>query len=316
MRSASFAKGEEIILSQMIYRGGKLLGSQHYDFTNNAQEDAELLESFLIQQYENRPDNPHEILLPLKIASAEAMAEILSTGQPHKVQILVPQRGEKLGRVEMACANAKAMFEQKKDQKVIREKTLLEMQERLRLHHFPYRIECFDNSHIQGAEPVASMVAFTNGAKDSQRYRKYKLKEAAAADDYGAMNEVLMRRYRRAKEENDLPDLVIVDGGKGQLNVARKVFDELELVGVDLIGLAKEEGRHDKGATSEQVYLPNQKDPILLRSTSPILFLLQQIRDEAHRVALTFSPQKAQQGDDPQRAGSDRWHWGPPAARA
>ena len=127
---------------------------------------------------------------------------------------------------------------------------------------YPSRIECFDNSNISGTEPVSSLVAFTNGLKDSKRYRLFRLKIGTKPDDYASMYEVLIRRYKRAKEENDLPDLVIVDGGKGQLNVALKVFEELNVTGVDVIGLAKEQGRHDKGMTEEQIFLPDQKEPI------------------------------------------------------
>jgi excinuclease ABC subunit C len=132
------------------------------------------------------------------------------------------------------------------------------------------------------------LVVFTDGLKDNKRYRTYRLKIGTKPDDYAAMYEVLMRRYKRAKEENDLPDLVIVDGGKGQLKMALKAFEELNVTGVDLIGLAKEKGRHDKGMTEEKVFLPDQKEPIILKKNSPVLFLLQRIRDEAHRVAISF----------------------------
>jgi excinuclease ABC subunit C len=132
------------------------------------------------------------------------------------------------------------------------------------------------------------MVTFTDGKKDGKNYRLYRLRHDAKPDDYAAMYEVLTRRYKRAKEENTLPDLLIVDGGKGQLNVALKVMEELNVTGVDVFGLAKEEGRHDKGMTEEQVFLPEKKEPILLKRNSPILYLLQKMRDEAHRVAINF----------------------------
>ena len=283
-----FRQGDEIILSQMLFRSGKLLGTRHFNFSNNAQEDHELLESFLIQHYDQQMDMPHDILLPVQVEGAEAIEDILSANRKRKVHLIIPQRGDKVSLIEMAQANAKSAFEQQKDVKLIREKTLLDMQEKLKLNRYPRRIECFDNSHIQGNEPVASMVAFTDGAKDSSRYRKYKIRSAESSDDYGAMYEVLTRRYKRAKEENDLPDLVIVDGGKGQLNMALKVFKELDIISVDVIGLAKEQGRHDKGMTTEQIFIPDIKDPIIFKKTSPVLFLMQQIRDEAHRVALTF----------------------------
>jgi len=193
--------------------------------------------------------------------------------------------------VEMAISNAEAYFKQEKDLQAVRERTLLEMEEKFRLNRYPERIECFDISNIAGTEIVATMVAFTDGQKDSNRYRKYKIRTVDQSNDYASMQEALRRRYQRAKEENDLPDLLVVDGGKGHLNMAIKVLAELDIATVDLIGLAKEEGRHDRGMTEEQIFLPGAKDPILLRKNSQILFLLQQIRDEAHRTAITYHRQ-------------------------
>ncbi len=283
-----YRHGTEVILVQLLFRGGRLVGSRNFDFDNIAEEDEELFSSFLLQQYSGKEEIPPEIYLPIKIDDGQAVEDILSGRQARKVALHVPQRGEKKILLDMAQANAEALFKTRKDKDALREKTLLEMQERLNLSRYPSRIECFDNSNISGSEPVASMVAFTDGLKDSKRYRTYRLKIGTKPDDYAAMGEVLMRRYKRAKEENDLPDLIIVDGGKGQLNIARKVFEELNVVGVDIIGLAKEQGRHDKGMTVEQIFLPGQKDPIILKSNSPVLFLLQNIRDEAHRVAVSF----------------------------
>src|SRR6202041_2047998 len=124
---------------------------------------------------------------------------------------------------------------------------------------YPERIECVDNSHIGGSEPVASMVAFTDGVPDKKRYRKYKLRTICTPDDYSAMYEVLIRRYRHGKEEDNLPDLLIVDGGKGHLNIALKALRELNIITMNVIAVAKEQGRHDKGSTEEQVFLPNIK---------------------------------------------------------
>lgn len=289
---AIFRQAEEVILMQLLIRGGKLLGMSHYNFTRIAEDDAELLTSFLLQHYEKKMDLPEQILLPIDLSDKEALSEILSSEKRRKMEIYCPQRGDKKALVEMAYLNAEATFKKEKDLNAIRERTLLEMQEQLRLNQFPKRIECFDNSNISGTEPVSALVVFTDGLKDKSRYRKYKIKTVTTPDDYATMYEVLIRRYKRAKEENDLPDLVIIDGGKGHLNVALKVFKELNIVTVDVIAIAKEQGRHDKGITSEQVFLPNIKEPILLRRNSPVLFLLQQIRDEVHRFAITFHRQR------------------------
>jgi excinuclease ABC subunit C len=284
---AIFREGDEVILTQMIFRSGKLNGSRHYDFTAIAEEDKELLETFILQHYEKQSDLPREILLPVLPDAHEALSEILSKDR-RKILLIAPQKGEKKGFVDMALVNAEARFRKEKDAKTIREKMLLEMKDKLHLSNYPNRIECFDNSSISGTSIVSTLVAFTDGVKDSSRYRKYKIRSVGQADDYAAMRESLERRYRRGKDENDLPDLLVVDGGKGHLNIALKVLSDLNIASIDVIGLAKEEGRHDKGSTSEQVFLPNVKDPILLKRTSSILFLLQQIRDEAHRTAITF----------------------------
>lgn len=284
---AVYRQGDEIILNKLVYRNGRLLRSEQFNFAKILEDDQELLESFLLQHYEGKEDTPQEILIPFEV-DGHSISEILSVGKKRKIQIISPKKGEKKLFVEMAYMNAEALFKKEKDIKVIRENTLNEMKEIFLLKNYPERIECFDNSHISGSEQVSALVAFTDGFKDRSRYRKYKMKTTKESDDYAMMEEVLTRRFRRAKEENDLPDLLMVDGGKGHLNIALKVLEKLQVVTVDLIGLAKEKGRHDKGQTQELVFLPNIKDPILLKKNSKVLFLLQEIRDEAHRFAITF----------------------------
>lgn len=287
-----FRQAEEVIVALLIIRAGKLLNALHFNFHHIAEDDAELLATLLLQYYGKQEERPDEILLPVELPDVEAVEEILSANWRKKVYISSPQRGDKRALVEMAYLNAEATFKKEKDVNAIRERTLLELQEHLHLHNYPHRIECFDNSNISGEVPVSALVVFSEGLKDKNRFRKYNIKTVSSPDDYATMYEVLMRRYKRAKEENDLPDLVIIDGGKGHLNIALKVFAELNIITVDIISVAKEQGRHDKGITNEQVFLPNIKDPIMLKRNSPVLFLLQQIRDEAHRFAITFHRQK------------------------
>lgn len=283
-----YRQGDELVLTCLEIRNGKLMGSKSYDYSQVADDDAELLTSFLLQKYGEMQELPHEILLPLTLEDEADLSEVLSLNKPRKVSVNCPQRGDKRALVEMAETNAKASYQKDKNEKEIRERSLMQLQEQLRLTRYPKRIECFDTSNISGTSLVSTMVAFTEGFKDSNRYRKYKIKSIDIGDDYGAMREVLGRRYKRAKEENDLPDLIIVDGGKGHLNMALKVLHSLDIVSVDVISLAKEKGRHDKGMTQEQVFLPNVKDPIHFPKNSQVLFLLQQIRDEAHRTAIGF----------------------------
>lgn len=283
-------EGGEVALAQLLFREGQLIGAHNYHFSSVVQEDGDLIESFLLQHYPQLPELPHEILVPIALERATALEEILAAERKRRLLIHTPQRGDKRVLIEMAQSNATASFKRERDMGAIREQTLLQMEERLNLVNYPRRIECFDNSHIAGAEPVSAMVTYLDGEKATTHYRKYKVKSAdpKRPDDYGAMYEVLTRRLSRGKREEDLPDLIVVDGGKGHLNVARRVLDELNIITVDLVAVAKEGGRHDKGVTQEQIFLPGRKDPIHLPPHSPILFLLQEIRDEAHRFAITY----------------------------
>ncbi|MBS0620094.1 MAG: excinuclease ABC subunit UvrC [Verrucomicrobia bacterium] len=279
---ALYREGEEVMLIQLLFREGKLIGSEHYAFSEILEEDEELLSSFLLQHYHGQENHPQEILLPSPLKDAPLLSEILN------IAIHTPQKGPKRALVEIALENALATFNQEKDEQELKEKMLLDLEETLRLTRYPKRIECFDTSHLQGSDPVASLVAFTNGEKDSKRMRLFRVKTTTQGDDYGAMREVLRRHLTKAKAADDLPDLIIIDGGKGQLSSALEIFKELDIASVDLIALTKEEGRHDKGMTAERVFLPGNHDPIRLSKRSSLLFLLQKIRDEAHNQAIRF----------------------------
>lgn len=288
---ALFRQAEEVIIAKIVVRNGKLLDSRAYNFSNIVEDDEELLTSFLLQHYAQQQEIPKEILVSIDLPDSRLIEEILQE-KKSSVRIFRPLRGDKSALMELAQRNAEASFKKEKNEQAIREKTLFEMQDQFHLTRYPEIIECFDNSHTAGSEPVSSLVVFRDGKKDTRHYRKYALKTVKPGDDYGSMYEVLSRRYKRAKEEDTLPDLLIVDGGKGHLQIALKVLAELNIITLDVIGVAKEEGRHDKGSTAEKVFLPNIKDPIFLRRTSPVLFLLQQMRDEAHRFAITFHRQR------------------------
>jgi excinuclease ABC subunit C len=282
-----YRHAEEVLLCLLQVRKGKLIGSRHFYFNRIGEDDPELFESFLVQHYALSDDKPNEILVPVLLPSPDAIEDILN------IKLHNPQRGDKKVLLEMAYKNAEILFRAEQSEETVLEKNLLEMQEQLQLVRYPHRIECFDTSNIAGEDPVATMVVFSDGQKDSKRYRSYTLQNLGKSDDYAGMREVLSRRYKRAKDEEDLPDLIIVDGGKGQLNIALQVLEDLDLLPlIDVIGLAKEGGRHDKGVTAEQIFLPHQKNPILLNKHSAILFLLQRIRDEAHRTAIEFHRKK------------------------
>lgn len=275
-----YREADAVMVSLLMFREGKITSAAHFSFHQIISEDAELLSSFLLQHYTQKP--PSEVLLPVELEGQRALEEILGTS------IHIPKIGKKRELIEMAEKNAKALFAREEDARSLKEKRLLDLQETLNLNRYPRRIECVDTSNLSGTSPVASLVSFVHGEKDKSRMRLFKIRQTEGSDDYASMREVLLRHFSKLKEKGDFPDLLIVDGGKGQLNVALKVFGELGIATVDAIGVTKDEARHDKGLTQEKIYLPHEKDPLLINPRSPLLFLLQIIRDEAHRVAISF----------------------------
>ena len=278
---------KEALLMQLIFREGRLVGSEHYPFYDIASEDRDLMSSFLMQLYLKIPP-PQEILLPFTLPAASLLEEIIQEHHNKSVRIQCPKKGDKKSLVTLATKNAKTTFEQERDKAELKEKLLLDLIDTFKLTRFPKRIECFDTSNISGTDLVASMVAFTNGVRDSKRTRTFKIQGIDKGDDYAAMHQVLTRRLNRAKDEDDLPDLLLIDGGKGQLNIALTILKELDIISVDVISISKEKGRHDKGLREEKVFIPDHKEPIVLNPRSPLLFFIQQIRDAAHDKALTF----------------------------
>jgi excinuclease ABC subunit C len=277
-----YREADAVMIALLFFRDGKLIGSEHFSFHLIASNDAEIIESFLLQHYKNLPKLPAEIFIPLELSQRTNIEEILS------LSIHTPQKGKKKDLVEMAFRNAKALFVREQDSRSLKEKMLLDLQETLQLNRFPRRIECFDTSNIAGTDPVASMVSFVNAEKDKSRTRLFKVKGIESADDYTAMRQVLYRHFLKEKEKGDFCDLLVVDGGKGQLNIALEIFRDLGIASIDVIALTKEEARHDKGLSQEKIYVPHRKDPFLIDVRSPLLFLLQKIRDEAHRQAVEF----------------------------
>ncbi|QVL58169.1 MAG: excinuclease ABC subunit UvrC [Simkaniaceae bacterium] len=275
---ALYHEGKYHLIAKLMYREGRLIGADHFKFIELASTDEEIWESFLLQHYQDKEKSPPEVLLPKELKQQRALEDIL------KFSLLSPKKGEKYHLLKLAEKNAEALFTKEQS----KEELLLDLQETCDLSHCPVRIECFDTSNISGTDLVACMVGFTDGVRDKERTRLFKIKGVEKSDDYGAMREVLTRHYTKAKEKDELPDLALVDGGKGQLNVALEVFKELGIASVDVISLAKEDGRHDKGLNFEKIFVPHKKDPIFLSPRSSTLFILQQIRDEAHRIAISY----------------------------
>jgi excinuclease ABC subunit C len=288
-----YREGGYIEAQVLIVRGGKLVSHHAYEFDDHHLPDEEVLSSLLGRFYESERFVPDEVLLPFDVEGREPLADYLTDKRGRKTAVLVPVRGEKRRLVEMAIENAAHAFHERVDESARREKMLNELQRKLGLPSTPKRIECFDISHVQGEAVVASMVAFDEGVPDKSAYRRYKLRDVQRNDDFAAMKEVLSRRLARGKNDGDLPDLIVVDGGKGQLAMAGEAMRELEIEGVELASLAKDRVTSDVTGdeikhSEERVFRPGRSNPITLRRNSNALFLLQQVRDEAHRFAITF----------------------------
>jgi excinuclease ABC subunit C len=282
-----------VIVHPLFVRGGKLLGGRGFAFPSTGLPDEEVLSSFLRQYYHEGKFIPEQILIPKAIPEQTPVEQWLTEQKGKKVRILVPVKGDKKHLLEMACENAEKFLLAGTDLDREQEELLETLRERLHLRKIPRRIEAFDISNLQGRYAVGSMVSFEDGKPDKERYRHFKIKTIEDADDYGMMYEVLLRRYQKGVEEGDLPDLVLLDGGRGQLNVAQEVFKELKVKEIDLISLAKErtiEGPHPSGLakTDEKVFHPQYREPILLGRHSSLLHFLDRIRDEAHRFAITY----------------------------
>ncbi len=275
----------------LFFRRGLLVGNKPFHFSRLNLPDAEALSAFVRQYYAEDRYIPQEILLPLVIEDESLLGEWLSERKGGKVEVFSPQKGQKRRLVEMAEKNAEHTFQKKVSAQETLSQTLKELQEKLRLRTLPHRVECFDISNLFGTWAVGSMVSYLDGKPDRSHYRHFKVHAPSFPDDYAMMYEVLKRRYSKLAEEKEPPDLLIVDGGKGQLNVALAVLSELGQQGISAIGLAKDKETALKkmgGKNPDKVYLPQIKDPILLPSHSASLHFLQQIRDEAHRFAIRY----------------------------
>jgi len=272
----------------LFIRAGKLLGGKGFNFSSISLPDEEILSSFLRQYYREDRFIPEQILIPRPIPEKNLSEGWLTELKGQRVHILVPRKGAKRRLLEMAAENAEKFLHREADLEEKKENLLLNLRESLRLGIIPKRIEAFDISNLQGGQAVGSMVTFEDGKPNKDRYRHFKIKTVEGADDYGMMYEVILRRYKKAVEEKKFPDLVLIDGGRGQLNVAQEVFKELGIKGVDLLSLAKARRVGHAETSDEKVFHPQYKEPITLGKQSPLLRFLDQIRDEAHRFAITY----------------------------
>jgi excinuclease ABC subunit C len=286
-------------IEMLFIRNGRLIGSDFMLFERTeGMTDVEILRSWMGRLY-TRPAAllPKDVLIPEPVEDMDVLESFLSAEKGSRVHILAVQRGEKRRLIELAASNAARTLHERIAHHVDDETVLAEVQRQLHLRRLPRRVEAFDISNIQGTDPVASMVVWDSNQAHKADYRKFKVRSVSGPDDFQAMFEVITRRYRHsAVEGQSLPDLILIDGGKGQVNVAQIALEQLgiSLSQVDLIGLAK--GRSERrrgqrragGEDYEYVVKPQTKGEQRLKRNSATLHFLQRIRDESHRFAITF----------------------------
>ena len=274
---------DQLCVTLMMYRGGHLWGSENY-FPKGQVSTAAVLAAFISQHYETHPV-PKTLLTSEKPDDQAWLVEWLTDKKQQNVQIKQASQSTSKGLIQLALTNANSALKQHLTQKATQQDRLNALQEVLMLAKPPARMECFDISHTMGQQTVASCVVFIDGVPVTQQYRKFNIEGITGGDDYAAMHQALTRRYQRLKAESAvLPDLIIVDGGKGQLSQAIDVLKTLELESVPLVSAAKGEGRK---AGLEVLYTPEQDEGIDLESDDIALHLINYIRDEAHRFAIT-----------------------------
>lgn len=291
----AMARGlDEVCIQVFFVRQGKLVGRDHFFLERTDQlSREEVMAVFLKQYYSRAAAIPGVLLLSDEVEDRPVIQEWLTQVRGGRVTLHVPQRGTKLKLVEMVAANALA--ELKEHEEDTRKKTmslqeaLLELQEYLHLEGLPLRMECYDISNISGTDSVGSMVVFENGSPKPADYRRFKIKRVAGPDDFASLQEVLERRFKPKEPRGNgsgtdgsfskLPDLVIIDGGKGQLSAAREVMQQLGVGDIPTFGLAKQQ---------EELFAEGQQEPILLPRNSQSLYLIQRLRDEAHRFAISY----------------------------
>jgi len=278
-------------ISILGVRNGILNQHKNILFQEPVFQSNDLIESFLFQYYGKMKDVPPKIIVPILLENADELGKMIST------RIETFQKGEKAHWIQMACENARSQWELKKKWEMDTETLLGQLEKILFLPSLPHVIECVDISNLQGKEAVGVIIAFTDGKPDKQKYRRFKIRGEEKPNDYQMMQEVLTRRFQMAlsgvaleKRKWLLPDLLLVDGGKGQLQIALKVLSDLGIHSVPVAAIAKERTKND----ADKIYLPDRKNPVKLKAGAHELLYLMRIRDEAHRFAITYHRQRRQ----------------------
>jgi len=268
----------------LLVRDGLLSGHYHYFLAEPFEDDALVLTEVLERFYDADRYVPSEVIVGLELESPDVLGEWLSDLGKRRVSIRHPQRGDLLSLVTMANRNAEQAIVDRLAKNESWEAMAATLRDALQLRHEPERMVCLDISHLGGEQTVGAVVSFWQGKKESARYRHYKISSVTGPDDYASMAELLKRHLSRAQAEEFLPDLLVVDGGKGQLQVAIQVVRELGLAErIDLVGIAKE-----KEMEGEKLFIPGRKNPLAMARHSQALLLIMKVRDEAHRFGITF----------------------------
>jgi excinuclease ABC subunit C len=288
-------RGAEVLVQTLAVRDGRVMGSSSHAFSAVELDDGAVISSFLGQYYgSGGADLPSEVLSPTPLDDEGALEALLRERAGRAVRVHVPQRGPARELVNLATTNAELVLARRLEARESVDAALVELKERLGLARVPRRIECYDVSTLQGSLAVASRVVFEDGRPQKGDYRRYRIRQAAGGDDYDCLREVMRRRLAKLESE-PLPDLLLVDGGKGQLAVVSAALADRG-VSVDHAGIAKERDdespsprvKRSGGLKAEKLFLPNRKDAVLLPPDSRGLLLLQRVRDEAHRFAIEF----------------------------
>lgn len=279
-------------LSILKVRSGRVADNQNFSFTDMAVPDEEILEGAVSQYYEGQREIPDEIILPFEFQNASIVKQIVEEKAGRSVDFTVPQRGVKARLLSLAQLNARQYFLSQFDAETRYTEISKSLAKTLGLRQMPRRIECVDISNFQGSDIVGAIVSFFDGRPDKEHYRKYKISVQDKPDDFASIEEVVGRRLKRGLEENDLPDLLIIDGGQGQLRRALAAREEAR-AGIDIVALAKERTVSDVSSRRiekkpERIYTDPEAEPIVFEPSSEVTHLIQRIRDEAHRFVITF----------------------------
>lgn len=285
--------GEKVGVAVLMVRDGTLIDSK-FHVLYGLEDDEHLFQNFITQYYSDNSFIPREVWVPVLLSDQKLLSELLTERAGSKVSVARPQRGQGKSLLGLAQKNLLSHMAQHRQKMADKQAVLDELKNLLGLDKFPRRMECFDVSNISGKFAVASMVTFLDGEKFTDGYRRFKIRSIDTPDDYRMMYECLSRRFHHQEGLWAWPDLLVIDGGKGQLNVAHKVLQELNVTGVSLISIAKGKGEGARakgiwqGKKDEEIYLVGRKNPVKLKSGSPELMILQNLRDESHRFAINY----------------------------